>query len=79
MISGLYAPDGGSVALDGQAIGDFAAQGRAYLGINRTFQVPKPIMSLTVRQNIAVPLALVSPGWRSRGAGRLRFLVAFAP
>jgi branched-chain amino acid transport system ATP-binding protein len=28
-----------------------------HLGINRTFQIPKPFLSLTVRQNIAVALA----------------------
>src|ERR1700737_4517643 len=39
VISGLYAPDGGTIAFDGQAIGDLAAQGRVYLGINRTFLV----------------------------------------
>jgi branched-chain amino acid transport system ATP-binding protein len=47
VISGLYAPDGGEVDFDGASIG----------GINRTFQVPKPFLSLTVRQNIQVALS----------------------
>src|SRR5258708_7562487 len=56
-ISGLYAPDGGSVTFDGGSIGGMASHRLVHLGINRTFQIPKPFMSLTVRQNIAVALA----------------------
>jgi branched-chain amino acid transport system ATP-binding protein len=57
VISGLYAPDGGSVTLNGQPIGGTASHKLVHLGINRTFQIPKPFMSLTVRENIAVALA----------------------
>src|SRR6204780_2648843 len=57
VISGLYAPDGGAVVLDGTAIGGVASHKLVHRGINRTFQVPKPFLSLTVRQNIEVALA----------------------
>src|ERR1700736_2239314 len=57
VISGLYAPDGGKVALDGAAIGGVASHRLVHRGINRTFQIPKPFLSLTVRQNIEVALA----------------------
>src|SRR6202790_3604295 len=57
VISGLYAPDGGSISFDGTPIGGMASHRLVHLGINRTFQIPKPFMSLTVRQNIAVALA----------------------
>jgi branched-chain amino acid transport system ATP-binding protein len=57
VISGLYAPDGGSVSFDGTLIGGIASHRLVHLGINRTFQIPKPFLSLTVRQNIAVALA----------------------
>src|SRR5258707_15036216 len=57
VISGLYAPDGGGVVLDGTAIGGVASHKLVHRGINRTFQVPKPFLSLTVRQNIEVALA----------------------
>src|SRR6201986_1217319 len=51
VISGLYAPDGGEVVMDGVSIGGMASHKLVHRGINRTFQVPKPFMSLTVRQN----------------------------
>jgi branched-chain amino acid transport system ATP-binding protein len=57
VISGLYAPDGGDVSFDGASVGGIASHRLVHLGINRTFQIPKPFLSLTVRQNIAVALA----------------------
>jgi branched-chain amino acid transport system ATP-binding protein len=57
VISGLYAPDGGSVTLDGRSIGGIASHRLVHLGVNRTFQIPKPFLALTVRENIAVALA----------------------
>src|ERR1700676_4894795 len=57
VISGLYAPDGGGVSFDGTSIGGMASHRLVHPGINRTFQIPKPFLSLTVRQNIAVALA----------------------
>jgi branched-chain amino acid transport system ATP-binding protein len=54
VISGLLAPDAGTVAMDGKPLGHLPAHKRAAAGINRTFQVPKPFSSLTVRQNLEV-------------------------
>jgi branched-chain amino acid transport system ATP-binding protein len=56
VISGLYAPDGGRVDFAQAPVGGMASHKLVHLGINRTFQVPKPFMSLTVRQNIEVAL-----------------------
>ena len=57
VVSGLYAPDGGDVTFDGAAIGGTASHRLVHRGINRTFQVPKPFMSLTVRENVEVAAA----------------------
>jgi branched-chain amino acid transport system ATP-binding protein len=57
VISGLYAPDGGNVVFDGTSIGGMASHKLVHQGINRTFQVPKPFLSLSVRQNVEVALA----------------------
>jgi branched-chain amino acid transport system ATP-binding protein len=54
VISGLYAPDGGEITFDGVSIGAVASHKLVHRGINRTFQVPKPFMSLTVRENVEV-------------------------
>lgn len=57
VVSGLYAPDGGEVVFDGASAGGIASHKLVHRGINRTFQVPKPFLSLTVRQNVQVALA----------------------
>jgi branched-chain amino acid transport system ATP-binding protein len=54
VISGLYPPDGGRVTYQGRAIGGIASHALARRGINRTFQSPKPFLSLSVRENVAV-------------------------
>jgi branched-chain amino acid transport system ATP-binding protein len=57
VVSGLYAPDDGEVTLDGAPIGGVASHRLVHQGINRTFQVPKPFLLLTVRENVRVALA----------------------
>lgn len=54
VITGLYRPDGGSITYRGHSIGGLASHKLVHLGINRSFQIPKPFKSLTVRQNIDV-------------------------
>ncbi len=54
VVSGLYAPDGGGVTYQGRSIGGVASHALARRGINRTFQSPKPFLSLTVRANVLV-------------------------
>ena len=61
VVSGLYAPDGGEVTLDGSPIGGVASHRLVHRGINRTFQVPKPFPTLTVRENVKVALAYGRP------------------
>ena len=57
VISGLYAPDDGSITFDGTSVGGTASHKLVHRGVNRTFQIPKPFLSLTVRENIEVALA----------------------
>ena len=61
VISGLYAPDGGEVTFDGASIGAVASHKLVHRGINRTFQIPKAFLSLTVRQNVEVALSYGRP------------------
>src|SRR5271166_5481505 len=57
VISGLHAPDQGEVRFEGRAVGGLPSHRLVHAGINRTFQVPKPFLSLTVRENVAIAIA----------------------
>jgi branched-chain amino acid transport system ATP-binding protein len=54
VISGVYYPDGGKVLFENRDISFFPPYKRAPLGIGRTFQIPRPFGSATVRENVAV-------------------------
>jgi branched-chain amino acid transport system ATP-binding protein len=54
VISGLYPPDGGTIHFAGRSIGGWPSHRLAHAGINRTFQVPKPFLTLTVRENVEI-------------------------
>lgn len=52
VISGVYRPDGGSIEFDGRSIYKSPSHKIVHMGINRTFQVPKPLARLTVWENV---------------------------
>ncbi len=54
VISGVYYPEEGKVTFDDKDITRLPPYKRAPLGIGRTFQIPRPFNSATVRENIAV-------------------------
>lgn len=54
VVSGLYPPNGGTVRLGGKSIGGLKSHKIVHLGVNRTFQIPKPFMQLTARENVEV-------------------------
>ncbi|RLA76639.1 MAG: ABC transporter ATP-binding protein [Deltaproteobacteria bacterium] len=54
LISGIYRPDEGRVFFEDRDITDMPPYERAHLGIARTFQIPRPFGSATVRENVAV-------------------------
>lgn len=54
VVSGLYPPNGGTVRLGRQSIGGMKSHKIVHLGVNRTFQIPKPFMQLTARENVDV-------------------------
>jgi branched-chain amino acid transport system ATP-binding protein len=57
IITGLYGPDGGAVYLGDQSIGGLPSHRLVHRGINRSFQIPKPFLTLTVRENLEVAIA----------------------
>jgi branched-chain amino acid transport system ATP-binding protein len=66
-ISGALAPDGGRIFFEGVDITAVPAHRRTRLGIVRTFQIPKPFSSMTVLENLHIPLEYAAHG-RLHGA-----------
>jgi branched-chain amino acid transport system ATP-binding protein len=56
LISGIVAADSGEILFEGRPIQSLPTFRRVQVGINRTFQVPKPFRDMTVAENIEVAL-----------------------
>jgi branched-chain amino acid transport system permease protein len=56
LLSGALAPTSGSISLKGVNIAGLAAHRIAHLGIARTYQIPRPFNSLSVRDNVAIAI-----------------------
>ncbi|MGC9194502.1 MAG: ABC transporter ATP-binding protein [Syntrophobacteraceae bacterium] len=52
VISGVYGPDGGTIEFGGKSVYKLPSHKIVRRGINRTFQVPRPLSSLTVRETV---------------------------
>ena len=64
-VSGSLPVDGGRIAFEGRDITAMPAHRRTRLGIVRSFQIPKPFSSMTVLDNLGIPLENAAHG---RGA-----------
>jgi branched-chain amino acid transport system ATP-binding protein len=71
VISGLYRPDGGTIRFEGRSIGGLASHRLVHAGINRTFQIPRPFLTLTVRENVEIALAYGGNRAQPHDAGTL--------
>ena len=56
LISGFLTPDRGRIRLDGVDVTELSPDGRAWLGLGRSFQDARLVPSLTVAENIAIGL-----------------------
>ncbi|MFQ5893677.1 MAG: ABC transporter ATP-binding protein, partial [Nitrospinota bacterium] len=54
VISGVFLPDEGKVFFEDKDITRLPAYKRAPLGLGRTFQIPRPFSSASVRENVAI-------------------------
>jgi branched-chain amino acid transport system ATP-binding protein len=66
-ISGALPCDGGRVVFKGQDVTRLPAYRRVRLGITRSFQIPRPFRSMSVLENLCVPLEYAR---HDRGHGR---------
>jgi branched-chain amino acid transport system ATP-binding protein len=61
-ISGTLRNETGSIVFDGEEISRLPAYVRTRRGVARTFQLPRPFASMSVVENLLVPLQYVSVG-----------------
>ena len=61
-VSGSLRNDGGSIVFVGEEISRLPAYQRTRRGIARSFQIPRPFHSMTVLENLLVPLEYVGRG-----------------
>jgi ABC-type branched-subunit amino acid transport system ATPase component len=52
LLGGALAPSSGSVTFDGVDVTKWPASERARRGIGRTYQIPRPFLDMTVRENL---------------------------
>jgi branched-chain amino acid transport system ATP-binding protein len=57
IVSGLYTLDGGSIHFEGRSVAGLPSHRLVHAGINRTFQIPRPFLTLTVRENVDIAIA----------------------
>jgi branched-chain amino acid transport system ATP-binding protein len=62
-VCGALSTDGGRILFDGRDITALPAYRRTRLGIVRTFQIPKPFTSMTVVENLSIPLEYSAHVW----------------
>ena len=55
-VSGSIRDYEGEVEFDGQGLNGLAAHKRTRVGICRSFQIPKPFASMTIKENLLIPL-----------------------
>jgi branched-chain amino acid transport system ATP-binding protein len=67
-ISGTLHADEGRIRFAGTDVTTLQPHRRTQLGIARTFQIPKPFTSMTVRENLGIPLEYAGHA-RGHGAG----------
>jgi branched-chain amino acid transport system ATP-binding protein len=54
VISGVFRPEEGRVFFEDKDITQLPTYKRAPLGLGRTFQIPRPFSSASVRENVAI-------------------------
>ncbi|MCC6609483.1 MAG: ABC transporter ATP-binding protein [Burkholderiales bacterium] len=77
VINGVYPPERGTVMLDGVALVGKPPSALAALGVSRTFQNARVFSTLTVMQNLFIPLLHRAESRRTATAGKAGELLGF--
>jgi len=56
LLSGMFQPTSGDIRIDDRSVIAAPAHRIAHLGIARTYQIPRPFTSMTVRDNVAIAI-----------------------
>jgi len=64
-ITGALRHDGGEIVFLGQRVDGLAPHQRIRRGVSRTFQIPRPFRSMTVRENVEIALLYAGGGTMS--------------
>ncbi len=59
-ISGTILSHGGDVIFEGRRLNGLAPHRRAALGVSRSFQIPRPFRSMSIYENLRVPLEYIA-------------------
>jgi branched-chain amino acid transport system ATP-binding protein len=70
-ITGTLRNEEGSIRFEGQDICGYAAHRRIRLGLARSFQIPKPFASMSVLDNLCVPLLYAARRHEKLAPGRV--------
>jgi branched-chain amino acid transport system ATP-binding protein len=70
-IAGTLRNEEGSIRFEGEDICGYAAHRRIRLGLARSFQIPKPFASMTVLDNLCVPLVYAARKHEKLAPGRI--------
>jgi len=70
-IAGTLRNEEGSIRFEGQDIRGHAAHRRIRMGLARSFQIPKPFASMSVLDNLRVPLLYAARKHEKLAAGRI--------
>lgn len=77
VINGIYLPDRGSINLEGVSTNGKSPSDLAASGVSRTFQNARVFSTLTVEQNLFIPLLHQSGGERAKSIKRAAELLSF--
>ncbi|MFH1758571.1 MAG: ABC transporter ATP-binding protein [Pseudomonadota bacterium] len=70
VISGFYIPDEGILTYRGKKINGWRPYQVAQLGIGRTFQIVRPLLSMTVRENVVIGILYGRQGEKNMNQAR---------
>src|SRR6202795_1770040 len=70
-IAGTLRNEEGSIRFEGRDICEYAAHKRIRMGLARSFQIPKPFSSMTVLDNLCVPLHFAARKHEKLAPGRI--------